>query len=206
MQEGLRKLSKIVLLLAVLLALGATPVLADSITVDENGNGFYVFSQSGLPPIPIPSAPAGPVGNFFTYFLPGVAVASGSVVLTPGPGDSCPGLAPLGAPGCDVLIFLLNSLTFVSDPFDGIDSLADSPNFPSPLPGPFAVIPETGPEGSNGAFYAPGSADPGFALGTDLQPITYNFVSDGLATVPEPGSVLLLGTGIIGILRLRKKK
>ena len=205
MQAVLRKLSKGVLHLAVLSALGVTPALADTITVDENGNGFYVSSQPGVPPTPIASATSGPLGSFLTYFLPGVAV-SGSVVLTSGPPDSCPGLPPSGAPGCDVLTFLLNSLTFVSDPLDTLDSLADSPNFPGPLLGPFAVTPETGPEGSNGAFYAPGQADPGFAIGTDGQPITYNFISDGSATVPEPGSLLLLGTGIIGILGLGKKK
>ena len=100
-----------------------------------------------------------------------------------------------------------NTLTFVSDPFDGIDSLADSSQFPGPLGGgPIVTTPETGPEGSNAAFYAPNPGDPGFAIGFDGQPITYNFISDGLATVPEPGSLLLLGTGIIGILGLGKKK
>jgi len=59
MQAVLRKLSKGVLLFAVLSALGATPALADSITVDENANGFYTFSHPGFTPIPIRSTPSG---------------------------------------------------------------------------------------------------------------------------------------------------
>lgn len=208
MQEGLRRLSKTVLLLAVLSILGATPVLADTITVDENGNGSYTFSN-GLPPIPLPSNPSGPLGPFLTYFLPGVPVAGGSLVLTADAQEAtfCLILPPSGAPGCDVLTFLGNALTFVSDPFDGIDSLADSQNFPGALIGPFAATPETGPEGSNGAFYAPRPGDPGFGIGTDGQPITYNFISDGVA--PEPNTLILFGTGILGTLGffgLRKKK
>ena len=204
MQEGLRKLSKSVLLLAVLSVLGATPALADTITVDENGNGFYTFSD-GRPPVPIAFTPiAGGGLNYFLTVAP--PVADGSVILAPGPGDSCPGAV---GPGCDVLTFFGNTLTFTSDAStaDPADSFADSNN-----PLPFApgsrlvLISEIGPEGSNGALYAPSLGDPGYGIGTDGQPITYNFISDGLATVPEPGSLLLLGTGIIGILGLRKKK
>jgi len=211
MQAVLRKLSKSVLLLAVLSALGATPVLADTITVDEHGNGFYTFT--GGQTVPIAFAPIIPGGglNYFLTVVP--PVADGRVILTPGPGDSCPGVLPFGTPGCDVLTFSGNILTFTSDALtDPADSLADSNNLGVfvPLVGPIALIPETGPEGSSGAFYAPNPGNPGFGIGTDGQPITYNFISDGLATVPEPvpepGSLLLLGTGIIGILGLRKKK
>jgi len=66
-QACLRRLSKSVLLLAVFSALGTTPLLADTITVDENGNGSYV---SGGTTTPIQMTTSGAAGQPSLTFSP----------------------------------------------------------------------------------------------------------------------------------------
>jgi hypothetical protein len=92
------------------------------------------------------------------------------------------------------------TLVFYSDITDGVDSLADIG-----LPGAFyrnvLTIAEIGPEGLNGVFYTPTAGQPGFV---DGGPVTYHIISD--ASVPEPTTLALLGSGLIGLAMMRRRK
>lgn len=162
-------------------------------TLDELGN----MSINGVPQPPGTIA-QDPFSGILTlsYNLPFVGHRGDVVLFEPG---------PIPAPISDVLrfdgffhVFFFSELeTSDTFPFDP----ADVGQFPGPFPGPTVNLMETGPEGSNGAFYtpAPGGNDPG----GDFSNPSYHFISD----VPEPGAGLLLslGGGILWILKGRRQ-
>src|ERR1700680_4288928 len=91
--------------LLVVMTCAAISGRADTVTVDENGNGFFTAT-----PIPLPVV-AGPFGPFLTYALP-FPVTQGTVSILPAPGEPpCPSNLNNGA--CDEIIFQANTLTFV---------------------------------------------------------------------------------------------
>jgi PEP-CTERM motif len=200
----MKTLSKAVVLLTVLVALGTTPLLAHTIVIDENGIGFF-DGQS------IPTIPGVNLVYNVGFFLPANFTA-GTVAINPGPGDPpCP--TAFFAPACDVINFAVRTIAFYSSPSpDGSDAPADN-GFPFEL-FPLATTTEIGAEGgNNGAFYTPTMGQPGFISGMNL---TYEFVSDGQASptgtpipqspVPEPASLALLGTGLLALFGIRTKK
>jgi hypothetical protein len=65
-------------------------------------------------------------------------------------------------------------------------------------------VDEAGVEGANGFFYTPGVGDPGFDSSLTYE-VTYRFISDA-AAIPEPASLVLLGTGICGLVARRQKR
>jgi hypothetical protein len=93
------------------------------------------------------------------------------------------------------------SLVFYSDGFvDGIDALADVPNGPTDAYLNFIILQETGIGNFNiGVIYTPLPGQPGFVAGFD---VTYTFISD----TPEPSSLLLLGSGALGLLGMIRRK
>jgi hypothetical protein len=184
--------SSTLLIVVVLTALGAAPALASTVTVDENGHGFFDST-------PFSAFLLDPLGLGLGYALPFVAV-SGTLFISPSVSDGVGGCV-VGAFGfaCDVVTFDgTNKMFFASAAAEGSDSLADLTALPSSFTNP-ALASEVGPEGANGATYTPALGQPGFD--PSGPPITYNFVSDGVATpTPEPNTLVLFGTGILGTL------
>jgi hypothetical protein len=153
------------------------------VTIDENGNG----TQNGTA---MPGAlGTDPLNNLTTliYNLP--------TSITPVPGDVLI-LEPTGAPS-DLLRFVRNQIIVYSDveapepPF-----LADV-GIPTDRQTNLLSVAEVGGEGFNGLFpYTPTANQPGFVASFS----TYTFISD----VPEPSSLLLLGSGLVAGLVARR--
>jgi hypothetical protein len=175
-------------LVTVLAILASTPVFATVITVDENGHGFGTIGSGFLGADPGP----GGLGSVLIYNL-GFAGIQGDVFIS----SAAEGIN-------DVIRFNGNgTLIFYSDNLGGLDALADTLSPPAVFYSNTATILEIGPEGNNGAFYTPLANQPGF---NPADAITYHFVSDGTAQVPEPATIALFGTGIIAIASRHRRK
>jgi hypothetical protein len=188
------------------LVLFLTPLLhADTvsihITVDEYGVGTFTNNldlnavlTGSLQHDPGP----GGLDNVLTYGLRGAPVVAGDVLLS----------EPSGAI-FDVVRFNSSNgtLAFYSDNLPTADSPGDTPSPPLTLYGNLVIIPEIGPEGNNLATYTPTAGQPGF-MGGASGPVTYTLISDGHTpnVVPEPGTVSLLSTGVLGLLCVARRK
>jgi len=98
----------------------------------------------------------------------------------------------------------IGTLLFYSDNIDGFDDGADTPGPPQAFYANLVRIPEIGDETNNGAFYTPAPGQPGYVNATN--PVTYTFISDGLGPVPEPSSLLLVGTGLLTAAGAMRKR
>ncbi|WP_395407082.1 PEP-CTERM sorting domain-containing protein [Pseudoduganella sp. UC29_106] len=161
----------------------AVPV---SVTVDENGVGIGTTGPGTLHADPGP----GGLSSVLTYGLPFQTV-TGDVFLT----DN--GLI------LDVVRFNGTTIAFYSDNVDGADSLADTPSPPLSFYTNVVSIPELGTETDNGAFYTPTAGQPGY-ISSDFQ-VTYHFISDGSAAVPEPSEIALFALGLGCLIGLKRK-
>ncbi len=194
----LRNASALGTALLALVALGTSKARAQNFltfTVDEDGHGSLVNPLSGLFNLPSSmAADPGPGGlsSALTYNLlnPPNLVTGDVLLLEPGSEEIS-----------EIIRFNSNgTLVFYSDNTEGADALADT-GFPTLFSTNVVRISEVGGEGSNGAFYTPGSSQPGFVPRT-LFPVSYHFISDANSSVvPEPGSLAFLaGLGSVGSL------
>lgn len=206
----LRKRSLICLLAIAVVGLscsafaGVSPLLLVNgnigITVDENCNGtINGFGGPQALPCGFANDPGpGGLNNVMTYDLlnpPGL-VAGDVLMVERSVGDPCQGCV------LDIIRFNPNgTLVFYSDNLDGFDSGADTFGPPGALYANNVSIDEVGTEQFNWGHYIPLPGQPGFVAGASA-PVEYLFISD----TPEPGSIVLLGTGVLGLAGLLRRK
>ena len=192
----MKPLIKIVFALVSAYAMAAGSVFAQVYyTFDEYGNSTGPGILPGSRTQPDPSGANGLPVPVLVYNL-SFSVIPGDVVLTepgsPGGSEQYSDIVRFWTPpagGSSQIIFY--SDVSADDP---PDAPADT-GLPAQLINP-VFIPEVGPEGNNGAVYAPTANEPGFVLyGLPPVPAVYNIISD----VPEPKAFVLaaLGSGLL---------
>jgi PEP-CTERM motif len=169
------------------LVCSAGPSFAVTLAVDENG-------QSSFGAIGTLREDPGPGGlpAVLTYTLP-FSVVAGDVLLS---GESD------GNQIFDVVRFNSvpggpSTLVFYSDNVPPADSLGDTPSPPAAFYTNTATALEVGTEAANSATYSPSAGQPGF--NESQTALTYQFVSDGRISTPEPSSLVLLAIGVLSL-------
>ncbi len=184
----MKKAGTVLLVLTLIAVATTTTVLGQPVwTVDENGpallnGGPIVGFANG-------SYKLDPISGLMGWYYPLGPSTPGDLVLQEPPNTNS---------FSDILRFDGNGVFFFSDAEAGETNLDKADVFQLP---PLVTNPnyitifrvETGVEGNNGFFWAPGPGQPGFDASGQLPGLAYNIISDA---VPEPQAVVLLAAGL----------
>ena len=173
-------------IIAVATALAQGPL----ITVDELGNG--TFNGTLLPS----GQKADPFSGIITlaYQLPFPGVPGDVQLFESGPQPSAPSDL-IRFDGQGFLYFFSEIEPTDVPPFDP----ADVAQFPPPVAAlPVVSLIESGLEGNNGVFYNPAGGGPG----DNTAGASYHFISD----IPEPGTAMLVGVSLMGLLAIIRRR
>ena len=196
----MKKAGTAVLVLTLTIFITAITAIGQPVwTVDENGPALL-----GGGPI-VGFANGGykldPVSGLMGWYYPLGPSVPGDLVLSEPPNTNI---------FSDILRFDGNGVFFFSDAEAGQTNLDKADVFQLPPvgnnpQGPTIFRVETGIEGNNGFFWAPGPGQPGFDLSGQLNGLAYNIISDA---VPEPRitSLLLASVGLFAWRRAMARR
>ncbi len=178
----IKKPFKILILVLVILVFGgvahAIPITGEVVMLGFGSSNIDTLTATEIPP-PLSATVIGPTGDFATYLSSGDAVFFNGFVFDPAP-------TPVADP-----LWEVKGFTFVLESI--IVSFRDANNL---------VLDGIGTLSGNGFDETAGR----WSMSIDDYSQSFGFSSGTAAPVPEPATLFLIGTGLVGIAGVSRKK